>query len=85
MKPEVRLYGLLSCPHCKAAREFLKENGVEFETVFVDLLTGDERSEALKELRHLNPACSFPTTVIGGKVIVGFKKDEIALAIGRPL
>ncbi len=83
MELEIKVYGLLSCPHCKEAREFLKERGVEFETVFVDLLTGDEKSEALKELRHLNPACSFPTTVIGEKVIVGFKKDEIATAIGE--
>jgi len=51
MELEIKVYGLLSCPHCKATREFLKERGVEFETVFVDLLTGDEKSEALKELR----------------------------------
>lgn len=81
MASAVRLYGLLSCPHCKAARNFLQESTVEFETVFVDLLLGDEKSEAMRELRQLNPEITFPTLVIGGRVIVGYKKDEISEAL----
>ncbi|MBI5086180.1 MAG: 50S ribosomal protein L13 [Acidobacteria bacterium] len=36
----------------------------------VDLLSGAEREVVLAEVRRLNPACSFPTIVIGDHVIV---------------
>jgi hypothetical protein len=33
-------------------------------------------------VKKWNPNCSFPTIIIGDKVIVGFKKDEIKEALG---
>lgn len=84
MQQEVTLYGLLSCGHCKAAKEFLTECGIQYRTIFVDLLLGEERSAAMKEVKKINPHCSFPTIVIGEKVIVGFKKEEIREALGTP-
>jgi len=33
-------------------------------------------------VRKLNPRCSFPTIIIGDKVIVGHKEDEIKEALG---
>jgi glutaredoxin len=33
-------------------------------------------------VKKLNPNCSFPTIIIGDKVIVGFKEDEIKEALG---
>jgi glutaredoxin len=48
----------------------------------VDLLAHEERSAILEDVKKLNPKCSFPTIVIGGKVIVGFKEKEIKEALG---
>jgi len=48
----------------------------------VDLLEGDERTAIIEDVRKLNPNCSFPTTIIGDKVIVGFKEDELKEALG---
>ena len=36
----------------------------------------------MEEVRKFNPSCSFPTIVIGDKIIVGHKEDEIKAALG---
>lgn len=82
MKDDVKLYSLSTCGHCKAMKEFLDEYAVEYEATDLDLLQGEERAAVLEDVRKINPRCSFPTTVIGDKVIVGFKKDKIMEALG---
>jgi glutaredoxin-like protein NrdH len=47
----------------------------------VDKLEGDERKKVLEEIRQINPNCSFPTIIIGDKIIVGFRADEIKEAL----
>ena len=80
-KPRVKMYTLSTCHHCKAAKKFMANCGVEFEFTDVDLLTGAEREAALAEVRRLNPECSFPTIVIGDKVIVGNNEEKIRKAL----
>ena len=46
------------------------------------MLEGEERKAILEDVRKWNPKCSFPTIVIGDKVIAGFKEDEIKEALG---
>jgi len=53
-----------------------------YEFVDVDLLSGEERTAILEDVRKFNPECSFPTIIIGDKVIVGFQENEIRLALG---
>ena len=78
-----RRYLLLgSCSHCKSTKKFLSECTVQYEFVDVDLLEGDERKAILEDVKKLNPKCSFPTIMIGEKVIVGYKEDEIKEALG---
>ncbi|MDY7034631.1 MAG: glutaredoxin family protein, partial [Thermodesulfobacteriota bacterium] len=55
---------------------------IKFEFEDVDLLEGEERAAILEEVKRWNPKCSFPTIIIGDKVIVGHKEDEIREAIG---
>lgn len=78
----VKVYALSTCIHCRNAKEFLKERGVKYDVVDVDKLGGEERKEILEEVRSLNPNCSFPTIVVGDRVIVGFQEDEIKEALG---
>ncbi|MFH0784502.1 MAG: glutaredoxin family protein [Pseudomonadota bacterium] len=73
----IRLYTLSTCVHCKALRDFFAKRELPFEYVDVDLLQGQERKEMLKEVRQFNARCSFPTSVIGDRVIVGFREDEL--------
>jgi glutaredoxin len=48
----------------------------------VDLLSAKEREVILEELKKLNPECSFPTILIGDKIIIGYEKEEIKAALG---
>lgn len=82
MTPDVKMYTLSTCSHCKATKKFLDDCVVRYEFTDVDLLSGAERAAALDEVKKLNPACSFPTIIIGDKVIVGFKEAEIRKALG---
>ncbi len=80
--PPVKIYTLSTCSHCKATKKFLGECGIKFDFTDVDLLSGQERADILEEVRRFNPNCSFPTIIIGDRIIVGFKEDEIKEALG---
>ncbi|MEW6053534.1 MAG: glutaredoxin family protein [Nitrospirota bacterium] len=82
MHKPVKIYTLSTCSHCKATKKLLNECAVKYEFTDVDLLTGEERTAILEDVKKLNPECSFPTIIIGDKVIVGFKENEIRQALG---
>lgn len=73
----VKLYAVSTCLHCKALIEFLELNRVDFSFVNVDELQGAARREMVKEVKMLNKRCTFPTLVVGDKVVVGFKEEEV--------
>jgi glutaredoxin len=79
---QVKLYSLSTCSHCKSTKKLLNDCTVLYEFVDVDLLEGEERQAILDDVRKFNPKCSFPTIIIGDKVIVGFKEEEIKEALG---
>lgn len=77
MADKVFVYALSTCPYCKMTKKFLDEAGVDYEHRDVDLLEGDERSEAIAEVKALSGGTSFPVVKIGDEVIVGFNKSRI--------
>jgi glutaredoxin-like protein NrdH len=79
---EVKMYTLSTCSHCKATKKFLSDCEIRYDFVDVDLLEGEERQAIIEEVKKFNPRCSFPTIIIGERVIVGFKEDEIREALG---
>ena len=66
----------------KATKKFLGECTIKYEFIEVDKLEGDERKAIIEDVKKFNPRCSFPTIIIGDKVIVGFKEKEIKEALG---
>ena len=78
----VRLFTLSTCGHCKAAKAFLRDHAVSYDLTDVDLLEGEARSRAVEELRKYNPRLTFPTIIIGDRVIVGNNEPEIRKALG---
>jgi glutaredoxin-like protein NrdH len=80
-RQRVKMYTLSTCGHCKAAKELMKELGIEFDFTDVDLLEGEERQEAVAQVRKVNPRLSFPTILIGETVIVGNRPEEIKKAL----
>ena len=82
MDKTIKIYTLSTCGHCRTTKKFLDDCKVQYEFEDVDLLKGEERVAILEDIKQFNPRCSFPTIIIGDKVIVGFKEDEIREAIG---
>ena len=80
--PIVKIFALSTCSHCKNAKRLLDENQVPYDSVEVDLCPLDQRDKVLDEVRQYNPSLSFPTMVIGDKVIVGYRENEIKEALG---
>ena len=82
-KGKVMLYALSTCGWCAKTKDLLRELGIAFDYTFVDLLDGQEQSDAMDQVEKFNPSGSFPTLVIDNrKSIVGFKEKEIREAFG---
>lgn len=78
----VQLYSLSTCSHCRATKKLLNDCTIQYDFIDVDLLEGEERKAILEDVKKFNPKCSFPTIIIGDKVIVGFKEQDIKEALG---
>lgn len=84
MAKNVYLYALSTCIHCKNTKKFLDKNNIDYDYVYVDKLSGDEREKTIEEVKKFNPKISFPTLVVDNeKVIVGLKEDEILEACSK--
>ncbi len=81
-KGRIILYALSTCQWCRMTRDLLANLGVKYDYVYVDLLKGKDREEAVNEVKRFNPSLSFPTLVIGDKAIIGFRDKEIRGALG---
>jgi len=82
MPPLVKMYTLSTCSHCKATKKFMDECAVKYEFIDVDLLEGAERTAIINDVKKLNPNISFPTIIIGDKIIIGFNEEKIREALG---
>ena len=82
MSIAVKIYTLSTCSHCSCAKKLLDGSGVEYRCTEVDTLPKDKVSEVLDEVKRYNARCSFPTLIIGDKVIVGYRENEIKEALG---
>jgi len=80
---KIVMYGLSTCVWCRKMKEFLEREGIVFEVVYVDELSGSHRDAAVSEVRKWNPAVSFPTVVIDGVTSVnGYRPDEVKEVLG---
>jgi len=82
MQKPVKIYTLSTCSHCKATKKFLDECTVAYEFTDVDLLSGRELTMILEDVKKFNPLCTFPTVIIGDRVITGFHEGAIREALG---
>ena len=81
--PKVFLFALSTCGWCRRTREFFEANDVPYEYIYVDLLTGDERSEALEEMAKWTQRRAFPTIVVAeDEALVGLDEDKLRKALG---
>lgn len=80
-KGKIVMYGLSTCIWCKKTRQLLTDLGVDFDYVYVDLLSGNEEESAIREVKRFNPSVSFPTVIINDeRAILGFDEQAIRKA-----
>lgn len=79
---KVILYSLSTCAYCQAIKKMFADLDISFQCVQADELADEERKKALKDLRKVNPKCSFPTVVVDEETIVGYKVQEIKEKLG---
>jgi glutaredoxin-like YruB-family protein len=74
---KVRVYSTPFCPWCHKAKEFLKENNIEFEDIDVA-----KDPEAAKAMVEKTGQTGVPVIEIGNEFIVGFNKERISALLG---
>ncbi len=77
MAETVKVYSTSTCPYCHRAKDFLKENNIQFE----DIDVGAD-SEAGKEMMEKSGQMGVPVIDIDGQIIVGFDRQAIQKALG---
>lgn len=70
--PKVIIYSTPTCPFCHSAKEFLKENKVDYEEKDVST---DQAARA--EMLQQSGQMGVPVIDINGQIIVGFDREKI--------
>ena len=79
----VVLYALSTCVWCKMTKQYLKDSGVEYDYVDIDLCAEEDKQKIRQEIQSKGGPLSYPTTIIDDKVVVtGFRKDLLKEALG---
>ena len=77
MAKTVNVYSTPTCPWCIRAKQFLKDNNIEFQNIDVS-----SNQQAVDELMQKSGQMGVPVLDIDGEIIVGFDKEKIKLALG---
>jgi len=72
----VKIYVTNACPFCKLAKDFLKENKVEFEEINLE-----DNEEAVQEMIEKSGQIGVPVLDINGTIIIGFDAERIKKAL----
>ncbi len=72
----VKIYSTPTCPWCKKAKAYFKENNIEFTDVDV---SADETAQ--KEMVEKSGQMGVPVIEIDGKILVGFDQGKIEEAL----
>ncbi|HEY4509097.1 MAG TPA: glutaredoxin family protein [Candidatus Paceibacterota bacterium] len=73
MNKKVTIYSTPTCHFCNMAKDYFKENNVEY-TAFDVSVDQDKRKEMMEKSGQLG----VPVIIIGDKIIIGFNKPKIA-------
>ncbi len=72
MSKNVKIYSTPTCPYCIRAKQFLKDNNIEFEDV--DVSTNPDKAQ---EIVDKSGQMGVPVLDIEGQIIIGFDKEAI--------
>ncbi len=76
MPNKAKVYSTPTCPYCKQAKEFLKQNNIPFDDINV---AADQK--AADDMVQKSGQMGVPVLDINGTIIVGFDKEAIKKAL----
>lgn len=79
---EVMLFAISTCGWCQKTKGLLRNLGVDYKYIDVDLLDSEARDEVMKEVSRWNERRSFPTLVVNDHSIVGFQEEKTREELG---
>jgi len=76
---KIFMFTLSTCVWCKKTKVLMKELGLSYQFVDVDLVLDETKAELMQDFEKFNPETSFPTIVIddGTELIIGFDEGKI--------
>jgi glutaredoxin len=75
---KVVVYALSTCVWCKMTKQFLEDNEVEYEYIFVDLCEEKEKEQVRQHIIDKGGSLSYPTVIIDDTTLItGFRKDKL--------
>jgi glutaredoxin-like protein NrdH len=82
-KHKVLLYTLSTCVWCKMTKQYLKDNGIEYEYVDVDLCDEKDKEKIRGHILSKGGGLSYPTIIIDDDILItGFRKDKFKEVLG---
>ncbi len=79
----ITLYATSWCPHCRHAREFMKQHNLQYTEKDVEKTPGAQAEIAAKAKKQGVDASGVPVFDVGGKIISGFDGPTL-LKLARP-
>ncbi|MCJ7763090.1 glutaredoxin family protein [Candidatus Bathyarchaeota archaeon] len=82
-KHKVLMYALSTCVWCKMTKQYLKDNGIEYEYVDVDLCDEKDKEKIRQHIISKGGNLSYPTIIIDDAILItGFRKDKFKEILG---
>ena len=70
------VYSTHTCPYCVMAKDFLQQNKIKFDEIYVD----DDYDKA-EEMIQKSGQTGVPVLDVNGKIIVGFNREALKRAL----
>jgi len=82
-KGKIVMYALSTCMWCRMTKDLMRQLGVAYDYVDVDLLAAEDKDLARSEIRRWNPTGNYPTIVIDDReCLAGFDEVKIRSRLG---
>jgi glutaredoxin-like protein NrdH len=77
-KHKVLVYALSTCGWCKRAKQFLKDNAIEFEYIDVDICGMEDKEKIRQDIQNRGGTLAYPTVIIDNKILLtGAPQDKL--------
>lgn len=73
----ITIYSTPTCPYCQQAKNYLKDNNIDFTDI--DVANDNEKAQ---EMVEKSGQMGVPVIDIDGEIIVGFDKEKIDKQLG---